>query len=335
MNKQQYVTTILQQQSLQPSKAVGIGYAPSNIALSKYWGKREPHLNLPLTDSVSISLNELGTETKVSQSSRNVDNIILNSKSVDHDSGFYTRAVEYLDLFRPSNSFKFSINTTSSIPVGAGLASSASGFASIILALNDFFSWNLAFKDLSKLARLGSGSASRSIWHGFVHWQAGKRDDGQDCFAKKLDVVWDDINVGVLMINPDKKKISSTDAMNVTTKTSKLYKLWPDVCKRTNAGIIQAINDHDFKSLGVLSEESASTMHATMLDSTPSINYSVEQSLEAINTIRKMQEDGVQVFYTQDAGPNIKLVFLDSAKNDVMSVFPGIIVVKPFSSNRK
>lgn len=331
MNKEQYIARVLHGVEWRFDKDVAISYAPSNIALSKYWGKRNKPLNLPITDSISVSLDTLGAATSLKMSRESKDIVILNDIDISQDDNFYKRAVQYLDLFRPGEDYFFHLDTTSTVPVGAGLASSACGFASIALALNELFSWNLPLVELSKLARLGSGSASRSLWHGFVHWQSGNDIDGRDCYADKIESSWPELSVGILLLDASQKKYSSTEAMNITVRSSKLFKKWPEVCTRTNAGILNAIHEKDFMSLARFSEESAIAMHATMLDSEPSIDYSLPGTHKAIEKVKQLRQDGVEVFFTQDAGPNIKLIFTEKYQEQVTEVFPNIKAVKPFS----
>ena len=207
-------------------------YAPSNIALCKYWGKRNLELNLPVTSSLSLSLGNKGATTTVGLhiSEHSKDRVILNGAEVDETSDFYLRLVKYLDLFRLDNNFYFNIETNLNIPYAAGLASSACGFAALVLALNKFFGWNLSLKDLSILARIGSGSAARSLYQGFVYWHKGTLDDGSDSYAEKIEVdkFFDEVRFGLLILTDKKKSIGSTDAMNITTKTSVLYQSWPN-----------------------------------------------------------------------------------------------------------
>lgn len=157
-----------------------MAFAPANIALCKYWGKRDTTLNLPLTSSLSISLGKKGATCTVQLSDQLQDICILNGKTLAVDSKFSTRITQFLDLFRPCEKMFFHVNSQMNIPLAAGLASSACGFASLVLALNDFFGWKLSQQELSILARLGSGSACRSLVQGFVEWQAGLRADGMD-----------------------------------------------------------------------------------------------------------------------------------------------------------
>ncbi|NCX93179.1 MAG: diphosphomevalonate decarboxylase, partial [Gammaproteobacteria bacterium] len=161
-----------------PQHEEGSAFAPANIALVKYWGKRDEALNLPLTDSLSLSLKTHGTTTRIRIIEESQDRFFLNGARVPPESDFYRRTHEFLNLFRHQENFE--MHTESNIPIAAGLASSASGFAALVLALDDLCGWQLPKEKLSVLARLGSGSACRSFWPHWVKWQKGERDDGLD-----------------------------------------------------------------------------------------------------------------------------------------------------------
>ena len=155
------------------------------------------------------------------------DLIIFNEKELQNDSAFATRLVHYLDLYRLKNQWALKIEIKMNIPVAAGLASSACGFASLVSAMNDLFQWKLNQRELSILARLGSGSASRSLWTGFVEWHAGVEADGMDSYAQPLMHEWPDLHVGIVSITHAEKPLSSRAAMQRTVENSTLYDSWP------------------------------------------------------------------------------------------------------------
>ena len=138
-------------------------YAPANIALVKYWGKRDEALNLPVTGSLSISLGPLGSHVELAPGRGAADAVWLNGQLLAADSSFAKRARAFFDLFRPAPDFVFELKARNTVPTAAGFASSASGFAALAKAADALFGWGLAPKELSILARLGSGSAARSL----------------------------------------------------------------------------------------------------------------------------------------------------------------------------
>ncbi len=312
------------------SNASGKSFAPSNIALVKYWGKANTDLNIPYTDSISISLGDYGATTKVSLAEGEKDIIILNNTKVEVNNDFYTRLVQYLDIFsftdrrRPS----FKIETNVNIPVAAGLASSACGFAALVLALNDMYNWNLDKKYLSILARFGSGSAARSLWHGFVYWQKGINSEGMDSYAYKIADRWQDLCIGLLILSDQKKSISSREAMLKTVETSILYQRgWAEQVKNDIKLIKLAIQNQDLELLGQTAENNALSMHATMLAAKPAICYSTSQTLGTMHAVWSLRKKGLLVYFTQDAGSNLKLIFSRKDLDLISKQYPDIKII--------
>lgn len=315
-------------------EARGEAFAPSNIALCKYWGKRDAALNLPINSSLSISLGDLGTRTEL----RLLDGagespaVHLNGEPQPADSSFARRVTAFLDLFRPmfGKNTGFEVQTENNIPTAAGLASSASGFAALVMALDDLAGWGLDRKNLSMLARLGSGSASRSVYDGFVQWHAGTKADGSDSFAERLPNEWPELRIGVLELSDARKPVGSRDGMNRTVATSELYKSWPRQAADDLATIRAAIDARDFPLLGKTAERNALAMHATMLAAWPPLLYLQPETVEQIHKIQRVRAEGLEVYLTIDAGPNIKLLFLMEHEVAVRDAFAGLTVLHPF-----
>jgi diphosphomevalonate decarboxylase len=305
----------------------GVAYAPTNIALCKYWGKRDTELNLPVTASLSIALPDKGAMTTLTFTGEGFDTVTLNGNALPRDSGFVTRIVHYLDLFRAAYTWHVHVDIQMNIPVAAGLASSACGFASIALALNDLFQWDLTQRELSVLARLGSGSAARSLWNGFVLWQEGVLEDGMDSVGEPIACDWPTLRVGILPISEKEKPISSRDAMLRTVNSSSLYGCWPRKVAQDLSIFKQAIKGKNFSLLGGTSESNALSMHATMLSSWPPICYYLPETLTAMQHVWELRRQGCEVYFTQDAGPNLKLLFQESETDKLKQAFPDIDIV--------
>jgi diphosphomevalonate decarboxylase len=313
-----------------PKNSSGKAFAPTNIALCKYWGKRNQELNLPLTSSLSISLGNKGAFVELALQDISQDSVILNGEPIASDSSFYKKFVNYLDLFRPSDALRMRADIQSNIPIAAGLASSACGFASLALALNDLFGWQLCSSELSILARLGSGSASRSIEQGFVEWHAGARDDGMDSYGVTLPETWPELCVGLLIVSEREKMLSSREAMQRTIESSALYSAWPAKVSHDLIELKQAIATQDFALLGKTAESNATTMHATMFSAWPAIQYAVPETVLAMQAVWKLRSEGLALYFTQDAGPNIKLLFEKNNIETVRSCFPAVEILQPF-----
>lgn len=331
MTKQDVVNHILSDCSSVMASS-GRASAPVNIALAKYWGKRDEELNLPVTSSLSISLGPHGTVTEIIPNPSG-NAIFCNGEPMGEDTVFHRRLMNFLALFRPSQAGFFTVRTENSIPTAAGLASSSSGFAAATKALNQLFSWNLPDRTLSILARLGSGSASRSIFDGFVEWHAGSLADGMDSYAEPLPYVWHDLRIGLLTVSQAAKPISSREAMRQTVATSPLYRQWPEKVNGDLAILKRAIRDQEFALFGQTAESNALTMHATMIAAWPSICYWLPETVREMHRIWNLRRDGVPVYFTMDAGPNIKLLFLQETLATVQAAFPNAAIVAPFPTS--
>lgn len=261
-----------------------------------------------------------------------LDRVYLNGEQQPSDSSFARRIAAFLDLFRPvfGKNVGFDVRTENNIPTAAGLASSASGFAALVMALDDLAGWGLDSKKLSMLARLGSGSASRSVYEGFVQWHAGSNAAGTDSFAERLPNEWPEFRIGVLELSNARKPVGSRDGMNRTVATSELYKSWPRQAADDLSTIRAAIEARDFPMLGKTAERNALAMHATMLAAWPPLLYLQPETVEQIHKVQRIRADGVEVYLTIDAGPNIKLLFLKENEVAVRNAFAGLKVVHPF-----
>lgn len=311
-------------------KEMGSAFAPSNIALCKYWGKRNKTLNLPVNSSLSISLGSLGSATEIKLSTHHYDELFLNNERVDPESTFYRRVIDFIDLIRPSRDLNLKVYTFNSIPTAAGLASSASGFAALTMALNDFFGFNLSRKNMSILARMGSGSAARSLYEGFVRWNRGYSENGLDSYAEPLSETWESLRVGIVEVTDTPKKVNSRQGMNQTTETSMLYRNWADQAESDLKKIELAIKDNNFQLLGETAEHNACTMHATMISSFPPLLYWLPQTVAVIHKVHQLRAEGLPVYFTIDAGPNVKLLFEATYEEDLKQHFASLNIIKPF-----
>lgn len=279
--------------------------AHTNIALIKYWGKADEKLRLPYTDSLSLTLNDFYTETSVRINS--VDELWLDDEFINSKKS--KRVFEFLDYFRTKYNIKenFLIKSYNHVPTSAGLASSSSAFAALAAALIKLMELNSSVEEISKLARVGSGSACRSIEGGFVQWHAGY-DDNSSYAEQVNDGQNTDISLISVILNETPKKISSTEGMLRTKLTSPFYSEWSNVVKNDLADMKKAIDKNDFSKIGEIAEHNAMTMHALTLSSQPSFTYFEPQTLMVINYIQELRNSGILVYFTIDAGPNVKVL---------------------------
>ena len=336
MQKLDVVQTILENTSPKQCCAEAYAFAPSNLALCKYWGKRDEELNLPVTSSLSISLGNYGAFTRIAYETNEKNDVyLLNGKEISLDTKFGKRLYEFLNLFRPNKKFFYHIETDLNIPVAAGLASSACGFAALVLALNNFYDWQLDKKKLSILARLGSGSAARSFWKGFVEWHMGSEPNGMDSFGELFPYIWPDLRIGTLIFSENEKNISSRDAMRNTLNTSPLYAAWPEEAAIDLENIKRAILEHDFELFGKTAEANAMMMHEMMLNSEPPIQYSLPETYTAMQIVHDVRQMGAEIFMTQDAGPNLQLLFQAKDTGLVEDLFPDVKIIVPFETHAR
>ncbi|MBA58456.1 MAG: diphosphomevalonate decarboxylase [Gammaproteobacteria bacterium] len=272
----------------------------ANVALIKYWGKTSSEMNMPAVPSLSIGMEDLRTETIIRFS--NTDDILhgsFNPKQKDRILGYLGETKKRYHVTR-----KLSIDTRNNFPSSTGLASSASGFAALAIGLNSFLDLGLSDEDISRLARRGSGSSARSVFGGYVEMLAGK-----DSFARPLMSAksWP-LDIIVMITDEKEKKVSSSEAMEISRRSSPFYSAWVDSHAEDFDGARQAILKKDFWELAKFSERNCLKMHATIMTSGPAIMYWNSATLAIIRHVNKIRESGTNVFFTIDAGPQVKLI---------------------------
>lgn len=295
-----------------PSPVTAI--AGTNIALVKYWGKRDPALNLPAAGSLSLTLANLGSQTTVrfaadAGGADGRDRVLLGG--VPAEARFAERVVRFLDLVRAlaGLDLRADVATTNTVPTAAGLASSAAGFAALALAASRAAGLMLAPAELSALARRGSGSAARSIFGGFVELAAGSRPDGSDAVAHPLadEHAWD-VRMCVAVTGSGAKAIGSTAAMERTARTSPYYAAWIASVPGDLDQARSAVATRDLARLGEVAERSATRMHASALAAEPHILYWNPATVAAMATVRELRAGGTAAYFTIDAGPHVKVL---------------------------
>jgi len=279
----------------------------TNIALIKYWGKKNKQLKLPYTNSLSLTLDRFYTDTTATIINNDTDIVYLNEQLLDEQQN--KRIRKYLDTVREYYSFSdhFQINSINHVPTSAGFASSASGFAALAAAINETKQLELNKRELSILARNGSGSASRSIYGGFVEWLAGTDNDSS--YAVPIDETPDiDISLLSVVIDQHSKKISSTVGMESSVKSSPFYENWVTLVASEIKEIKQAIATKDLQKIGEISEHNAMSMHALTLSADPSFTYFAPETIQIIQLIQELRQQGIFAYATIDAGPNVKII---------------------------
>lgn len=299
-----------------PTLRTATATAHSNIALVKYWGKRpepelaEPDLNLPAVGSLSMTLADLRTETTVSPA--DVDRFELDGEDVAGSAA--QKVFRHLDRIWAATGAAglrppAAVHSTNHLPTAAGLASSASGFAALTLAAAAALGLDAGPRELSALARRGSGSAARSLWGGFVRLHRGDARDGSDCYAEPL-LPSDHWDVRLLVVHTARgaKAIGSTGGMERSRQTSPYYQPWVGTSEEDLGAAEAALRARDLEALGEVMEHSCFKMHACMMATRPPLLYWNGTTVDVMREIWAARAEGLAGWATSDAGPHVKVL---------------------------
>jgi diphosphomevalonate decarboxylase len=296
-----------------------IATVPSNIAFIKYWGKRPNSKQWPANDSLSMTLNQLATKTIARRSDAEDHSLRLGDR-------FYTRTDKnlgktFIHLDRLALRFGFTrklqIASVNSFPMGAGIASSASGLAALtlasLMAWTDSRNWDDLEKNgfdrtlLADLARLGSGSACRSLFGGFVQWEAGPDEDSQSYSSLYSDEHWA-LRDTVVLFSTQQKSVGSTEAHELAWSSPLFIPRLSGLPERMNL-VKQALADRDIQTLGLWLEVEALEMHAVIMTASQPVHYLNQEALRFIADLREARQQGeIHAYFTIDAGPNIHVI---------------------------
>ncbi|CAK4033078.1 Diphosphomevalonate decarboxylase [Lecanosticta acicola] len=325
----------------------GSTFAPVNIAVIKYWGKRDVKLNLPTNGSISVTLSQddLRTHTTASCSTDYTkDALILNDEDQDISSARTQACLAELRKLRsdlesqdPSlpklSSMHLKIVSKNNFPTAAGLASSAAGFAALVVAIARLYALDtvMSMSNLSRIARQGSGSACRSVLGGYVGWHKGEKEDGSDSVAYEVASAshWPEMRAVILVASDKKKDVSSTAGMQQTVASSTLFQhRIADVVPKRMKAMEKAIHARDFEAFATLTTKDSNNFHACCLDTQPPIFYMNDTSRAAVRiceAINATQEDKSVCAYTFDAGPNAVVYYLAENEHLVAGTFKTIL----------
>ncbi len=282
--------------------------ANANLALVKYWGKRDEKLILPQHGSISLTLQGLETRTSVTfDRTLAHDDVLVNGKPVPPAG----RVLGLLDLVRgmAGSDCRARVESENSFPTAVGLASSAAAFAALALAASRAAGLFLDQPGLSRLARQGSGSACRSIYGGFAEWLPGHRPDGSDSFAEPVapEEHWD-LPVLIALVRSGAKEVSSAQGMARSVATSPFYPAWREQAAKDLNLVRQAIARRDLALLGRVAEENAMRMHAVAMAAEPPTLYWSPGTVAVLEKVRSLRRQGLEVYPSMDAGPHVHLL---------------------------
>lgn len=290
--------------------------ANANVALVKYWGKRDPKLMLPQNSSISVTLDGLYSHTTVEFGEFESDQLIINGKEFGPGQEEYDDYVgKFLAVVRElaGTQLKAKIVSQNNFPTGAGLASSAAGFAALALACSKALGLPTDPKSLSILARRGSGSATRSVLGGFVEWKKGEKADGSDSYAEQIadENHWPEFRILAVITSRKEKKVKSRAGMAQTVKTCPFYPKWLETVEEDLRLVRDGILEKNFTLVGSTAEYNCLKMHATMITTKPPIIYWNPATLEVIHAVQGWREEGLESYFTIDAGPQVKVLCLE------------------------
>jgi len=305
--------------------------APS-LAMIKYWGKAVPaargaedsvlESNIPASFSLAVGLEGLHSETRVRLSTDGADRVMLAGREMDPGryAGFFEGLRRILGV-----TDHWECRSENNFPTAAGLASSSSGFAALAAACSAASLCDrpegVHHEQLSEAARIGSASAARAIWPGFVALQAGARRaeqvHGPDW--------WPELRVIIVRISDLPKEASSRDAMDATRETSPYYRAWLEDSPRIHARALEALEERDLGRLGPLIRASTMRMFGSMLGADPPVLYWLPQSVAVLQTVARLRREGAQVWETMDAGPQVKLFCLEQEVAGISAALLGAL----------
>lgn len=276
----------------------------ANIAIVKYWGKKDEAKMIPSTSSISLTLEGMYTTTSLSflPASAKGDQFYING--VLQDAKEHAKITAILDQFRQKDQAFVKVEASNSMPTAAGLSSSSSGLSALVKACNQLFQAKLSQEELAQKAKFASGSASRSFFGPVAAWD---KDTGS-IYKVKTDLK---LAMIMLVLNDARKPISSREGMKRCSTTSTSFDQWLAQSESDYQAMLRALSDNDFETVGRLTEANALAMHATTKTASPSFSYLTEVSYQAMLRVKELRQKGYPCYFTMDAGPNVKVLCLE------------------------
>lgn len=276
----------------------------ANIAIIKYWGKKAEKEMVPATSSISLTLENMYTETTLSPLPADASSDAFYINDQLQNEAEHKKMSKIIDRYRPEGAGFVRIDTKNNMPTAAGLSSSSSGLSALIKACNAYFQLGLDRKELALEAKFASGSSSRSFYGPIAAWD---KDSGE------IYPVETDLKLAMIMLvlEDQKKPISSRDGMKLCVETSTTFEDWIRQSEQDYKDMLVYLKENDFEKVGVLTEKNALAMHATTKTANPPFSYLTDASYEAMDFVRQLREQGESCYFTMDAGPNVKVLCLE------------------------
>ncbi|TWT12297.1 diphosphomevalonate decarboxylase [Streptococcus sp. sy004] len=295
------------------SKSVSVkSYA--NIAIIKYWGKEDAKNMVPATSSISLTLENMYTQTRLTALDSNasadqfyIDGILQND--LEHQ-----KISQIIDRFRQDQPVFVRVDTSNNMPTAAGLSSSSSGLSALVMACNDFFKTDLSRAELAQEAKFASGSSARSFFGPLAAWD---KETGA-IYPVKTDLK---LAMIMLVLNDQKKPVSSRDGMKRCMDTSTNFSDWIEQSTTDYKMMLEFLATNEFTKVGQLTEKNALAMHATTTTAHPAFSYLTEQSYQAMEFVKSLRQKGYECYFTMDAGPNVKVLCLEKDLDQLVPLF--------------
>ena len=276
----------------------------ANIAIIKYWGKKAEKEMVPATSSISLTLENMYTETTLSPlpADATADAFYINGQL--QSEAEHAKMSKIIDRYRPEGAGFVRIDTKNNMPTAAGLSSSSSGLSALVKACNAYFQLGLNRRELALEAKFASGSSSRSFYGPLAAWD---KDSGE-IYPVETDLK---LSMIMLVLEDQKKPISSRDGMKLCVETSTTFEEWIRQSEQDYKDMLIYLKENDFEKVGALTEKNALAMHATTKTANPPFSYLTDASYEAMDFVRQLREQGESCYFTMDAGPNVKVLCLE------------------------
>ena len=286
----------------------------ANIAIVKYWGKKDAEKIIPATSSISLTLENMYTETQLSPLAATAKQDEFYINGVLQDEAEHAKIGRIIDRFRPRGVGFVRVDTTNNMPTAAGLSSSSSGLSALVKACNEFFQLHLSTKELAQEAKFASGSSVRSFYGPLAAWD---KDSGA------IYPVQTDLKLAMIMLvlHDQRKTVSSREGMKRCAETSTNFAAWIKQSEHDYQQMLTYLKDNDFEKVGDLTESNALFMHSTTETASPAFSYLTEQTREAMDFVRNLRAAGERCYFTMDAGPNVKVLCLEEDLEHLVSIF--------------
>ncbi|WP_455166705.1 diphosphomevalonate decarboxylase [Streptococcus sp.] len=287
----------------------------ANIAIIKYWGKENSEAMVPSTSSISLTLENMYTETRLSPLGPEAKAHVFYIDGVFQNEAEQAKIGAVIDRFKPEGETGFvRIDTSNNMPTAAGLSSSSSGLSALVKACNRYYQLGMTQAEQAQAAKFASGSSSRSFFGPLAAWD---KDTGA------IYQVETDLKLAMIMLvlNDQQKILSSREGMKRCTETSSNFQEWIRQSAQDYQDMLAYLKGNDFEKVGELTERNALLMHSTTKTASPAFSYLTDKSYEAMEFVRSLRSEGKRCYFTMDAGPNVKVLCLEEDLDQLVPLF--------------